>query len=136
MRVLILSNRDEDPLRVDSVAPVASSVVKILKEIPYITAIHQTIFYKEEVVSCVQELKPDVVFNLCEELEGDSGKEPHVAWLLDRMRQPFTGSPHKALRNCLYKVRANHMLAKSGVKVPNCSLSLSITDFCCGIADI
>src|SRR6185436_7874355 len=48
----------------------------------------------------------------------DSRLEVHAAWLLERLGMPFTGSPYHALRHCLYKVEAKHILARAGVRVP------------------
>ena len=121
-RVLILSNRDtaevSGEIPIDSVAPVALSVLKVLERTPGITVAHSPVFYIKEIISSIDEFKPDVVFNLCEGLGGDARRESYVAWLLERINTPFTGCRHEALSNCLYKSRANEILKEAGVKVP------------------
>jgi D-alanine-D-alanine ligase len=76
------------------------------------------VFRPSEVLAAIGDHRPDVVFNLCEALGGDSRLEVHAAWLLDRLGLPFTGSPYHALRHCLHKVEANQILARAGVRVP------------------
>ena len=132
-RILLLSNRDqqdipeEPPLGLDavprtvpadSVAPVAASVFATLAGTPGVRVAHRTVFHPSEVLAALGDHRPDVVFNLCEALGGDSRLEVHAAWMLDRLGLPFTGSPYHALRHCLYKVEANHILARAGVRVP------------------
>lgn len=138
-RILLLSNRDqkevlapalpaEDPPlgergaakapREDSVAPVAARVFATLAGAHGVRVAHRTVFHPSEVVAAIGDYRPSVVFNLCEALGGDSRLEVHAAWLLERLGLPFTGSPFHALRHCLYKVEANHILARAGVSVP------------------
>jgi D-alanine-D-alanine ligase len=131
-RILLLSNRDlpepaDDPppgeaashaARPDSVGPVAESVFATLAGAPGVRVAHRTVFHPSEILAAIGDHRPSVVFNLCEALGGDSRLEVHAAWLLERLGLPFTGSPYHALRHCLYKVEANHMLARAGVRVP------------------
>lgn len=130
-RILLLSNRDtqeavdEPPLgaarkpeRADSVAPVAASVLATVAGMPGVRVAHRPVFHPSEVLAAIGDHRPSVVFNLCEALGGDSRLEVHAAWLLERLGLPFTGSPYHALRHCLYKVEANHILARAGVRVP------------------
>lgn len=135
-RILLLSSRDqqdtvdEPPLgaepdararalyRADSVAPVAASVFATLAGTPGVRVKHRPVFHPSEVLAAIGDYRPSVVFNLCEALGGDSRLEVHAAWLLERLGLPFTGSPYHALRHCLYKVEANHILARAGVRVP------------------
>jgi D-alanine-D-alanine ligase len=131
-RILVLSNRDladacDDPplgepgaraQRADSVAPVAASVFATLAGAPGVRAAHRAVFHPSEILAAIGEHRPSVVFNLCEALGGDSRLEVHAAWLLERLGLPFTGSPFSALRHCLYKLEANHILARAGVRVP------------------
>jgi D-alanine-D-alanine ligase len=131
-RILLLSSRDlpetfdEPPLfsgerrpaRVDSVAPVAASVLANIAGAPGVRVAHRSVFRPSEVLAAIGDHRPSAVFNLCEALGGDSRLEVHAAWLLERLGLPFTGSPYHALRHCLYKVEANHILARAGVRVP------------------
>ena len=140
-RILLLSNRDhqepfdEPPLGerppsggvdgavareipADSGAPVAASVLATLAGAPGVRVAHRPVFHPSEILAAIGDYRPSVVFNLCEALGGDSRLEVHAAWLLERLGLPFTGSPYHALRHCLYKVEANHILARAGVRVP------------------
>jgi D-alanine-D-alanine ligase len=132
IRVLLLSSRDqheqvdEPPLgsrdvthtRADSVAPTAASVLATLADMPGVQVAHRAVFHPSEVLAAVGDHRPSVVFNLCEALGGDSRLEVHAAWMLEHLGAAFTGSPYHALRHCLYKVEANHILARAGVRVP------------------
>jgi D-alanine-D-alanine ligase len=131
-RILLLSNRDQPdppaddpplgeasaPHRPDSVAPVAASVFATLAAAPGVRVAHRAVFHPSEILAAIGDHRPSVVFNLCEALDGDSRLEVHAAWLLARLGLPFTGSPYQALRHCLYKVEANQILARAGVRVP------------------
>lgn len=132
-RILLLSSRDQQEgfdeppplgeglrkdIRADSVAPVAAQVFATLARMPGVRVAHRPVFRPSEVLAAIGDHRPDVVFNLCEALGGDSRLEVHAAWLLERVGLPFTGSPYHALRHCLYKVEANQLLARAGVRVP------------------
>src|SRR4029077_16555441 len=105
-------------LRADSVAPVAARVFATLAATPAVRVAHRTVFHPSEVLAAIGDHRPSVVFNLCEALGGDSRLEVHAAWLLERLGLPFTGSLYHALRHCLYRGEANHILARAGVRVP------------------
>jgi D-alanine-D-alanine ligase len=135
-RVLLLSNRDpqdlidEPPLehvvssgrvravRQDSLADAAAYARVILGAAPGVRVTHRPVFRPSEVLAAVGDHRPDVIFNMCESLGGDSRLEVTAAWLMQRLGLAFTGSPYFALRHCLYKVEANHILARAGVRVP------------------
>lgn len=139
-RILVLSSRDQQdgfdeppsqwrrgegdsrgpsgPVRPDSVAPVAEHLLETVAATPGVRVAHRPVFHPSEVLAAIGDHRPDVVLNLCEALGGDSRLEVHAAWLLERLGLPFTGSPYQALRHCLYKLEANQILARAGVRVP------------------
>jgi D-alanine-D-alanine ligase len=138
-RILLLSSRDQPEAfdeppsewrrgeghtrapvrcRADSVAPVAEHMLETLAGLPGVRVVHRPVYHPSEVLAAIGDDRPDVVFNLCEALGGDSRLEVHAAWLLERLGLPFTGSPYHALRHCLYKLEANQILARAGVRVP------------------
>jgi D-alanine-D-alanine ligase len=131
-RILVLSNRDQQEgfdepppgeagrkaARADSVTPAAERVLEAIADTPGVRVAHRPVFRPSEVLAAIGDHRPDVVFNLCEALGGDSRLEVHAAWLLESLGLPFTGSPYHALRHCLYKVEANQILARAGVRVP------------------
>ncbi len=60
----------------------------------------------------------DLVFNLCESMEGDARNEPTFAGLLDLFRIPYTGADLLALASCLHKQRTKEILLAHGISTP------------------
>lgn len=136
-RILLLSNRDPSaglddppprtfdldeeittPALDDSVALVAQILIRTIARSPGVRVAHRPVLHPSEVLAAIGDHRPDLVFNLCESLSEDSRMEVTVAWLLQRLGLPFTGSPFDALRHCLFKVEASQILARAGVRVP------------------
>jgi D-alanine-D-alanine ligase len=69
-------------------------------------------------VQALNAAQPDVIWNLCEELGGRPGREPHAAALCELIDVPVTGASSLALALCLDKSRCRHLLAAEGVPVP------------------
>jgi D-alanine-D-alanine ligase len=61
----------------------------------------------------------DVVFNLCEGLDGDPALEPAVTGLIELAGLPYTGAPPAALALCLDKARTKLLLRGAGVPTPD-----------------
>ncbi len=61
---------------------------------------------------------PDLIFNLCESLAGDSRHEALIAALLDWCGRPYTGSGPLALGLCLRKDMAKQILVAAGIPTP------------------
>src|SRR6185369_8674479 len=61
---------------------------------------------------------PDLLFNLCESMDGDPTNEPTFAGLLDLFRIPYTGADLLALATCLYKQRTKDVLIANQVPTP------------------
>ncbi|MBI2932621.1 MAG: ATP-grasp domain-containing protein [Planctomycetes bacterium] len=66
----------------------------------------------------LKRLAPDIVFNLCESLDGDPRREPEAVEAVERMGLRITGNPARALRTALDKARAKALLRRAGVRVP------------------
>ncbi len=64
-------------------------------------------------------VKSDVVFNLFEGFEGIAGSEAAIAFALERLGAPFTGSPGRALRLSENKDEAKRALRDRGVPTPD-----------------
>jgi len=60
----------------------------------------------------------DVVFNLCEGLDGVSALEPAVIGVLELLGIPYTGSSCAATSLCLRKHLVNTLLDRAGLPVP------------------
>ncbi|HEY0193266.1 MAG TPA: hypothetical protein VGC42_19245 [Kofleriaceae bacterium] len=74
-----------------------------------------------EVLSVLDRLranKPDLVFNLCESMAGDSRNEPTFVGLLDVFGIPYTGTDLLGLASCLHKRRAKDILLGCGIPTP------------------
>ena len=64
----------------------------------------------------LKEIKPDIVFNIAEGINGIS-REAQVPSMLDMLRIPYTGSDPLTLATCLDKARAKEILSYH--KIPN-----------------
>ncbi len=64
----------------------------------------------------LKELKPDLVFNIAEGINGIS-REAQIPSMLDMLKIPYTGSDPLTLATCLDKARAKEIL--SYYKIPN-----------------
>lgn len=64
------------------------------------------------------EIKPDVVFNLCETFRGDRSHEGDIASILELANIPYTGSQPAALHLCKDKGATKKIVVWDGVRVP------------------
>jgi D-alanine-D-alanine ligase len=64
----------------------------------------------------LQEIKPDIVFNIAEGFNGES-REAQIPSILDMLQIPYTGSDPLTLATCLDKARTKEIL--SYYKIPN-----------------
>jgi D-alanine-D-alanine ligase len=74
-----------------------------------------------EVLAVIDKLRaarPDLVFNLCESMAGDSRNEPTFVGLLDLFDIPYTGADLLALASCLHKRRTKEILIARGIATP------------------
>lgn len=66
-----------------------------------------------------QEVKPDVVFNLTENVDGDRQKDGHVCALLDLLKLPYTGTGTRGMLLCRDKAVSKLIAAREGFKTPD-----------------
>lgn len=66
-----------------------------------------------------RELKPDVVFNLTENVDGDRQKDGHVCALLDLLKLPYTGTGVRGMLLCRDKAVSKLIAAREGFKTPD-----------------
>lgn len=71
---------------------------------------------------------PDLVFNLCESLNGDTRNEVVVPAVLDMLRVPYTGPGPLALASCLDKQRAKQILIQHGIPTPDYRVIRSVAE--------
>ncbi|MFB3887010.1 MAG: ATP-grasp domain-containing protein [Thermodesulfobacteriota bacterium] len=66
----------------------------------------------------LKEIRPDVVFNLCESVYGNSCWEMNIPALLELFRIPYTGSPALTLGLCQDKGKVKDILLSQGILTP------------------
>lgn len=71
-----------------------------------------------ETVAELRRLKPRLVFNLTEWIDGDRSRDHEIAALLERLQLRYTGSGPEGLRLARDKVKTNRIAARHGVDVP------------------
>ncbi len=69
-------------------------------------------------VSALQQLQPELVFNLCEGFWGESRREMHVAALFELLGLPHTGSPALTLGLTQDKALTKDLLTRHGLPTP------------------
>ena len=80
-----------------------------------VMAIREEIF---PVIHWLKEYQPDVVFNLCESVYGNSCWEMNIPALLDLFRIPYTGSSPLTLGLCQDKGKVKDILQSQGILTP------------------
>jgi D-alanine-D-alanine ligase len=122
-RVIVLYNTDhedaETAVDAASVEVSARAIHGALAEAGYtaeLAGVHGIDAF--EVLSDLRARRPDLVFNLCESMAGDSRNEPTFAGLLDLHGIPYTGGDLLALASCLHKQRTKEILTARGIVTP------------------
>jgi D-alanine-D-alanine ligase len=126
-RIVVLYNTDYDAEQAananlpdaTSVRASAKAIASALIETGYtveLTGVHGVDVY--DVLAKLSANKPDLLFNLCESMDGDPRNEPTFAGLLDLFKIPYTGADLLALASCLYKQRTKDILIAHGVPTP------------------
>jgi D-alanine-D-alanine ligase len=124
-RVVVIYNRDfegadadpENKARED-IKDIAEHVVSILESKGCSAeglGITEDVF---AALSALGEMRPDVVFNLCESIGGDNRFEPLLPMLMDREGFAYTGSGPLALTLALHKHKTKEVLRARGVPTP------------------
>ncbi|MGQ9636808.1 MAG: D-alanine--D-alanine ligase family protein [Thermodesulfobacteriota bacterium] len=72
----------------------------------------------ESILQRLIEIRPDVVFNLCDCVYGKAMLEMAIPALLDLLRIPYTGSPPLTLGLCLDKGKVKDFLTSHGILTP------------------
>lgn len=105
----------------DSAAEVCDdmeAIKKALKEDGFTVRVQGIRKITPKLIENILEINPDVIFNLCESLNGNSKSEMHVAGLFDLLKIPYTGSPAFSLGLALNKIKAKQILKTIGVPIP------------------
>lgn len=80
------------------------------------------------IISRLVQMKPDIVFNIAEGLDG-RGREAHIPALLNFLHIPFTGSDETTLCIALDKALTKRILTTFGVKTPKYQLIKHPSEF-------
>jgi D-alanine-D-alanine ligase len=75
----------------------------------------------------LQQLKPDIVFNIAEGFNGVS-REAQIPAILDLLKIPYTGSEPLTLGICLDKARAKEILSYYNIPTPHFHLITSVSE--------
>jgi len=81
----------------------------------HVLAVRDEIF---TVIHWLREIRPDVVFNLCESVYGNSCWEMNIPALLELFQIPYTGSPPLTLGLCQDKGKVKDILLSHGIQTP------------------
>jgi D-alanine-D-alanine ligase len=125
-RIVVLYNTDYDAEQAMNTGPDATSVRGSAKAIAValvecghtvdIVGVHGVDVYAT--LAQLRAEKPDLLFNLCESMDGEACNEPTFAGLLELFRIPYTGADLIALALCLHKQRTKDILFAHGVPTP------------------
>ena len=101
-------------------------VEKALQHKGYHTSLYNINGDIKRLINFLELQKPDLIFNLCESLMGESIHEMHVAGIYELMNIPYTGAATLALGTCLNKVRTKQILQVHGIPTPRHIISSSL----------
>jgi len=101
-----------------SVIEQVDTIVAVLAEAGYNVSTVITSGDTNQLIGKLREEKPDLIFNLCESIEGDSFQEMNVAGLYELLRLQYTGGNPLTLGSCLNKVRTKEILTYHKINVP------------------
>lgn len=111
-----------------SIHNVALSVSAALTKLDYKEIDIAAIKHLHDIETAVNEYKPDLVFNLCESINGDAANEIAVVETLEQLNVPFTGNGSKALFYALNKFECNQKMAMADIPVPHSFLIDTLSD--------
>jgi D-alanine-D-alanine ligase len=135
-RIVILYNTDYDAeltagteVSVSAVQASAQSIEQALVTVGFSTELVG--LHGLELPDFIARLRtdpPDLVFNLCESMNGDPRNEPTMTGILDLYKIPYTGNGTLALGSCLHKPRTKDILHGRGIPTPPHHLFTSPAD--------
>lgn len=122
-KILILSNApgaDTSALELISEAAVLDQVVAVEEALSSLgcQSRHAAIRNLAELLQSVDDYAPQLIFNLCEGLDGNSACESHVAAVLELLRRPFSGSNALTAGLARNKNLSKKILRASGILTP------------------
>ncbi|HEX6350468.1 MAG TPA: D-alanine--D-alanine ligase [Candidatus Dormibacteraeota bacterium] len=126
----LVAGEERDRLAVEGVDAVAATVAAAVRAAGWSEwrlAVGRDL---QPVLDRLREQRPDVVFNLVESVAGQPRMEAAMAWVLEWLELPYTGSPPEAMSAGLDKAHAKALLQAAGVPVPGLSFPAIIKPRC------
>ena len=114
----LVAGEERDRLAVEGVDAVAATVADAVREAGWSEwrmAVGRDL---HAVADRLRDQRPHVVFNLVESVGGRPRMEAAMAWVLEWLELPYTGSPPEAMSAGLDKAHAKALLAAAGIPVP------------------
>lgn len=99
--------------------PTERDVARSIKRLGLELHVHGVFNQLGPLLTRIETLKPDVIFNLCETFNGNRQHEGDIASLLELTGIPYTGNPPAALHLCKDKGLTKKIVGWDGVKVPS-----------------
>lgn len=94
-------------------------VIQTLRELCHHVSVLGAVDDIVTIVKTLHDHKPDLVFNLTEQLGGDRQMDKNIAAVLEMTHLPFTGSGPTALLLCRDKRLCKQLLSLHKIRVPN-----------------
>jgi len=134
-RVVVIYNRDFEGAEADpenrareDIKDIADNIVAILDEKGYAASGLGVTDDVLAAMTALRELRPHVVFNLCESISGDNRFEALLPMLLEREGIAYTGSPSLSLSLSLHKHKAKEILRARGIPTPEAVLLTAVPE--------
>jgi D-alanine-D-alanine ligase len=111
-RIVVLHNTDGVAIDASSVEGAANAVAAVLGA---------EVVALDDVLATIARLRadpPELIFNLCESIAGDTRNEPTFVGMLDLFGLRYTGADALCLASCLHKQRCKDILIGCGVPTP------------------
>ncbi|MDP2695781.1 MAG: ATP-grasp domain-containing protein [bacterium] len=81
-------------------------------------------YVNSKIISKIEKINPDAIFNLCESLYDKAKNEVYVAGLFELLKIPYTGAPPFALAVALNKFKTKQILRAAGLPTPASILTI------------
>jgi len=112
-------NIDDVPQAIDmseyGVLDEMKSIERALKPLEYNLKIVPVALDIHKLIDELKENRPDIIFNLCESVDGDPTQEMNIAGLFELMKIPYTGSRAFTLGLALNKPLVKSILSYNGI---------------------
>ena len=126
----LVAGEERDRLAVEGVDAVAATVAEAVREAGWSEwrlAVGRDL---HPVTDRLRDHRPHVVFNLVESVAGQPRMEAAMAWLLEWLELPYTGSPPEAMSAGLDKAHAKALLQAAGIPTPGVAFPAIVKPRC------